>query len=146
MVKKSQGMINKEKYLSDGHKIPTCVNKGCNNDVVVRDWKYFSFKHCCGNCNTRMQKGLPPRKGVTFYKKKYCENIDARLGFECPVKKGFDFPNSVLHGDHIDGNHENNSMQNLQTLCSICHHLKGLKDGDFISSKKGRDLSKIIDS
>ena len=72
MVKKSQGMINKEKYLSDGHKIPTCVNKGCNNDVVVRDWKYFSFKHCCGNCNTRMQKWLPPRKGVTFYKKKYC--------------------------------------------------------------------------
>ena len=32
-------------------------------------------------------------------------------------------------------------VENLQTLCSICHHLKGMSTGDFVSSKKGRKLS-----
>lgn len=26
--------------------------------------------------------------------------------------------------DHIDGNHKNNSLENLQTLCANCHRLK----------------------
>jgi 5-methylcytosine-specific restriction endonuclease McrA len=95
----------------------------------------------CSDCTFRIQKNRPPREGVTFSKKKYCENKDGRLGFICPVNSMFEFPNSVLHGDHIDGNHENNKPENLQTLCCICHHLKGLRDGDFISAKKGRKLS-----
>ena len=56
MVKKSQGMINKEKYLSDGHKIPTCVNKGCNNDVVVIKDRFFTYandKIAKNYCNTK---------------------------------------------------------------------------------------------
>ena len=141
MKEKTQAMKNKEEYLSSGKKIPKCSNKGCDNDVIVRDWKYYSFKHKCGDCTNRLQKGLPPREGVTFYKKNYCENKDGRLGFTCPVNSDFIFPNSVLHGDHIDGNHENNEPENLQTLCSICHHLKGMSTGDFVSSKKGRKLS-----
>ena len=140
-MKKTQGILNKEKYLSEGNKIPKCVNDGCDNDVIVRDWKYYSFKHLCSRCNSLMKKNLPPPLGVTFYKKRYCENKDGRLGFKCPVDPNFEFPHSVLHGDHIDGDHENNTMQNLQTLCSICHHLKGLKSGDFVSAIKGRDLS-----
>ena len=138
---KSQAMINKENYLAQGKKIPTCVNNGCNNDVIVRDWKYYSFKHMCGDCTRRLQNNLDPRPGVTFYKKRYCENKDARLGFKCPVNEEFNFPNSVLHGDHINGDHEDNRSENLQTLCSICHHLKGMKSGDFVSAKKGRNLS-----
>lgn len=138
---KTTAMKNKEEYLASGKKIPKCVNKGCNNDVIVRDWKYYSFKHICSDCQRRLSKGLPPRDGVTFYKKNYCENKDARLGFKCPVNEDFQFPNSVLHGDHIDGDHENNEPENLQTLCSICHHLKGMKSGDFISAAKGRKLS-----
>lgn len=141
MKKKTIAIQNKEKWIADGKRIPKCVNDGCNNNVIVRDWKYYSFKHLCSNCTNRMQKGLPPLSGITYYKKGYCENKDGRLGFTCPVKKGFDFPYSVLHGDHIDGNHENNSLENLQTLCSICHHIKGKKTGDFNSAKKGRKLS-----
>ena len=138
---KTQAMRNKENYLAAGNRIPTCVNKGCNNNVIVRDWKYYSFKHMCSDCTARLQKGLPPRAGVTSYKKNYCENKDGRLGFECPVNEKWNFPNSVLHGDHKDGDHENNVIENMQTLCSICHHLKGLHSGDFISSEKGRTLS-----
>jgi 5-methylcytosine-specific restriction endonuclease McrA len=138
---KTQAMLNKEKFLADGKEIPTCSNKGCINKVVVRDWKYYSFKHTCGDCMRRIKKGLSPREGVTFYKKNYCENKDGRFGFVCPVKNNFEFPSSVLHGDHIDGNHQNNNPKNLQTVCSICHHMKGLNSGDFDSSKKGRKLS-----
>jgi len=134
-------MQNKKKYLEEGNKIPKCVNQGCDNDVIVRDWKYYSFKHLCGDCSRRIRNGLPPREGVTFHKKDYCENKDGRLGFECPVKDDYKLPSSSLHGDHIDGNHENNLPENLQTLCSICHHIKGLKEGDFNSAHKGRTLS-----
>jgi len=134
-------MMNKERYLAEGNKIPTCVNQGCENNVVVRDWKYYSFKHVCSNCKSREKAGLPMRDGVTSYKQRFCENKDGRLGFVCPVSNEFQFPNNVLHGDHIDGDHENNNPQNLQTLCSICHHIKGHKSGDFNSAEKGRTLS-----
>ena len=141
MSEKTIAMQNKERYLADGNKIPTCVNQGCNNNVIVRDWKYYSFKHVCSNCKQREQKGLPMRTGVVSYKKRYCENQDGRLGFTCPVSLDFELPNGVLHGDHLDGDHENNEMENLQTLCSICHHIKGKNSGDFNSASKGRKLS-----
>ena len=141
VMTKTQAMLNKEQYFAEGKKIPTCANKGCSNDVIVRDWKYYSFKHMCSDCTSRMQKGRPPRPGVTFYKKTYCENKDGRLGFTCPVDVNFNFPYSVLHGDHKNGNHEDNRPKNLQTLCAICHHIKGLKSGDFNSAQKGRTLS-----
>ena len=141
MPEKTIAMQNKERYLAEGNRIPICVNQGCENNVIVRDWKYYSFKHVCSNCKSREQKGLPMRMGVVSYKKRYCENRDGRLGFKCPVRSDFKFPNNVLHGDHIDGDHENNIANNLQTLCSICHHIKGLKTGDFVSAIKGRDLS-----
>ena len=141
MSEKTIAMQNKERYLAEGNKIPTCVNQGCNNNVIVRDWKYYSFKHVCSNCKHREQRGMPMRPGVRSYKKKYCENEDGRLGFYCPVSLDFELPNGVLHGDHLDGDHENNQMENLQTLCSICHHIKGKISGDFNSASKGRTLS-----
>lgn len=39
----------------------------------------------------------------------------------------------VLHVDHIDGNHENNAPENLQTLCSRCHSIKTVINGDTLS-------------
>jgi len=138
---KTIAMLNKQRYLEEGNKIPTCANLGCDNDVDVRDWKNYSFRHYCSNCINRLKKGLPPREGVFFSKKQHCENIDGRLGFVCPVDPNWEFPNNVLHGDHIDGNHENNVPENIQTLCSICHHMKGLATGDFVSARKGRRLS-----
>lgn len=33
-----------------------------------------------------------------------------------------------LDVDHIDGNHNNNSIDNLQTLCANCHRLKTKMD------------------
>lgn len=33
--------------------------------------------------------------------------------------------------DHIDGNHKNNELSNLQTLCSNCHRLKTFLNKDW---------------
>ena len=140
MKEKTQGILNKEKFFAKGEKLPICSNKGCTNNVIVRDWKYYSFKHMCGDCSRRIRLGLEPKDGVTFFKKKYCENKDGRFGFVCPVREDFNFPSSVLHGDHIDGDHQNNIPENLQTVCAICHHMKGMKSGDFNSAAKGRKL------
>ena len=38
MSEKSLGMKNKEKYLSEGKKIPKCVNKGCDNSCCFHDF------------------------------------------------------------------------------------------------------------
>jgi 5-methylcytosine-specific restriction endonuclease McrA len=141
MQEDSLGIQNKKKFYDSGQTLPICSNDGCNNFVVVRDWKYYSFKHHCSDCLRRIQRGLDPRDGVVFHKKNYCENKDGRLGFICPVDPTFNFPNNVLHDDHVNGDHYDNSPSNLMTLCSICHAIKGLKSGDFVSARKGRKLN-----
>ena len=51
-----------------------------------------------------------------------------------------------LDVDHIDGNHANNSPENLQTLCANCHRLKTHLQRDNLrgrdSGQKGRNGGK----
>lgn len=133
----------KTKFFALGYRLPTCANDGCDKPVIVRDWKNWSFKNYCSDCNRRMRKGLPARSGVRFHKKDYCENRDGRLGFTCPVTNGFQLPHYTLHSDHIDGNRENNHPNNIQTLCAVCHAIKGMQQKDFHSSIKGRKMGQL---
>jgi len=64
-------------------------------------------------------------RGYTAYKKTYCENIDGRLGKICTTTVSHP---KELTVDHIDGNHDNDDPDNLQTLCACCHNLKTHQD------------------
>ena len=56
-----------------------------------------------------------------MFKKKCCESC------------GFIALHSVqLDIDHIDGNHSNNEVDNLMTLCSNCHRLKTYVNKDHM--------------
>jgi hypothetical protein len=84
----------------------------------------------------------PSRK----YRKPYCENVDGRLGFVCTTTIPKTLPNGkVFDGwldvDHIDGNPNNNNVENFQTLCSCCHAYKTLVNGD--SKTPGRKFYRI---
>ncbi len=146
----SQAMRNKRVFLEEGNQIPKCANDGCSSNVVVRDWKYYSFKTFCGKCTKAMQENWGSSRfeeyggiieNVRFIKKRYCENKDSRLGFPCPIIDNYQFVSGLLHSDHIDGDHENNDPSNVQTLCNICHYKKGEASGDYDSSIRGRNLS-----
>lgn len=73
------------------------------------------------------------------FRKDYCENKDARLGFKCTTtiinpqthpeifeaNENVDAAwNGLLHVDHINGDPSDNREENLQTLCVCCHTIK----------------------
>lgn len=66
------------------------------------------------------------------YRKTYCENIDGRLGEKCTST--IHWP-GMLHVDHIDGNHDNDDPENLQTLCANCHSWKTNQEMDWENRK-----------
>jgi hypothetical protein len=128
----------KNKFYELGNTLPKCVNPGCENYVAVRNWGNWSFKSECSRCQSDRKKGLI-REGITIHKKEYCENIDGHLGFKCPVPtkeswKGFEI--GCLDLDHIDGDHNNNSIENVKTYCKLCHNKKSVESGDCSNKKK----------
>ena len=40
----------------------------------------------------------------------------------------------VITTDHIDGNHSNNSLENLSHICVVCHAVKTIISGDYLTS------------
>ena len=44
-----------------------------------------------------------------------------------------------LDVDHIDGNHDNNDVTNLQTLCATCHRAKTIEAGDHLTPRYDTD-------
>ena len=123
----------KARFFAEGHTLPICVNDGCNNNVQVREWKYWSFKSECSSCATARKKGID-RPGVTRHKKNYCENNDGHLGWTCPVSTFVGFETS-LDLDHLDGDHHNNVPSNVKTYCKLCHGRKSILNGDCNSNK-----------
>ena len=73
-----------------------------------------------------------------IHRKKFCENIDGRLGFKCKAKI-IDYEWQV-DVDHKDGNSSNNDPKNLQSLCKNCHAIKTKQSQDW--STPGRKTLK----
>lgn len=103
-----------------------CLNRNCNNIFKFRSNK----KYCSRNCkqkekdyrlNSRRRRQSP----YIIYKKEFCEYCNFIPIHSCQ-----------LDVDHIDGNHENNNIDNLQTLCANCHRLKTHLNRDWGKNNK----------
>lgn len=109
---------------------PNCIRCGLkaryhtkNSDGSVKYWR-----NICTMCHKN--------QGQTQYKyrinkKTYCETC----GFIAVHRVQLDV-------DHIDGNHKNDTVENLQTICANCHRLKTVMAGDhngiaYIPDKSG---------
>jgi 5-methylcytosine-specific restriction endonuclease McrA len=112
-------------------KRPTCCNIGCSKPCHVSNYLKSRpiYRPYCGQCHLASMGRKDYAEGVTPAKKSYCENSDARLGFKC-FSKGVKMPSFMLDLDHISGNHHNNRINNLQTLCKCCHSAKTKMFGD----------------
>lgn len=84
-----------------------------------------NYRPVCSGCHKERTKGVRHDKLKTkpyiVHKKDICE----LCGF-VPVHS------CQLDVDHIDGNHDNNDISNLQTLCANCHRLKTYINKDWI--------------
>lgn len=131
----------RDAWVARGNTWPTCINEGCSKDCAARDWKNSgipSIRTECSRCNIARRNGkvLP---GITFHKKRDCENQDGHLGFICPINRTLDDwkdPDSYSHlleMDHKDGKGaaHNNAPENVETLCKLCHGMKGMRKNDF---------------
>lgn len=111
---------------------PRCINKNCINPVAVSKGTIYlskgrEIRSVCSQCHLASYKKKPLKPGVIAHKKTKCENEDGHLGFNC--SSIIHYP-GVLELDHIDGNHNNNIPENLQTLCVVCHKYKSFINGD----------------
>ena len=98
------------------------------------------IKGICIECNKNVQTLRQTIKGVKIYRAtcSSCHSKKYRSKFKYKSHKkdtcescGFKAVHSCqLDVDHIDGNHNNNKLSNLQTLCANCHRLKTITNGD----------------
>ena len=119
---------------------PTCINLNCERLVVYSHTKKSGDKRwrpVCGRCHLASYGAKPLDEGVVEVKKTYCENIDERLDYKCTATIPY---KGALELDHIDGNVLNNVVDNVQTLCKVCHSYKSHKSNDF---KKNRNKQPI---
>lgn len=116
----------KLKELYSSHKMVLKVNiiKKCTHD---------------GCSNTAKNKGLS-KHGFTKYSK-YCKTHETNYyekpyrlhkNNECSICGFIPVHKCQLDVDHIDGNKQNNNINNLQTLCANCHRLKTHLQKDYI--------------
>lgn len=95
--------------------------------------KYRKF---CRICERRMYGGIEARRR---YRDRTRSPYREHLKESCELC-GF-IPVNVcqLDIDHIDGNHSNNSLDNLQTLCANCHRLKTFLNRDWENKKHNNE-------
>lgn len=110
----------------------TCENPGCQN---IQQYQYTSkkgvryYRKICAPCHFS-RLGI---QGWEYknHRKDYCENARGKykgwLGVPCCIEE---FPKRFLSVDHLDGDHDNNELDNLMTLCPTCHGVKTWIFGD----------------
>ena len=100
--------------------IENCINVTAANPIK-RDGTY-TFQSKCWKHRSK--------KGVNGYRLSYRPYL-AHKGSKCDRCGFMPEHEGQLDVDHIDGNHNNNDPNNLQTLCANCHRLKTITKGEF---------------
>lgn len=99
-----------------------CVS--CNKNLQKRIGSTNLYKPICSQCDKRRYgykyKNRVQVKGYRKYKTNICSMCSFTSDYSCQ----FDV-------DHIDGNHQNDNVTNLQTLCANCHRLKTYINKDW---------------
>lgn len=94
---------------------------------------YIKVDHAERDC---MHCGSPfkPKRADAVFCKRRCKELNRKAPYRAHkeimcIRCGF-IPEDKcqLDVDHIDGNHNNNNLDNLQTLCANCHRLKTKED------------------
>lgn len=79
-------------------------------------------KYCSKACVNKPIKAIWKAKFTTVRK-----NMIARGMLKCCQKCGYNEVPKILGIHHVDGNRENNELNNLMILCPICHSLEHQK-------------------
>jgi len=113
---------------------PTCLNYGCDKKVTHSGGPKSGgrYRPFCSRCHKANFGKATLKTGVKPFRTGKCCNSDGRLGFHCAIN--YDIAQWTLgmtEIDHIDGNHLNNSIENVQELCPLCHSRKSKLNGDF---------------
>lgn len=86
-----------------------CGNNPCTTRGRLADGVRPKYKSVCSSCKSNSNR----KRIYRSYVKNKCD----LCGFMAINKCQIDI-------DHIDGNHNNDSKENLQSLCANCHRLK----------------------
>ena len=100
-----------------------CGKLGHNTGTKDSNGHYYYRQICESHHNEKY--GMKSGK-YTIYKKTYCER--------CFISDN-KMSSSILQVDHKDGNKNNNSPANLQTLCYTCHKDKTSICKDWINKE-----------
>lgn len=111
--------------MREADQAPVCINPLCNKPCSHDGARY---RPVCSACH----KHGGARPGAVNRKTYKCENVDGRLGFPCVVDWS-KVPSwwRITQLDHKDGNHMNNTLDNIQELCNVCHPIKSHLSGDL---------------
>ena len=118
--------------------IPNCDKNAHNTNTTLNpkyrksSWVAKEFGGDGYVCGTHHQKKYLIGDWIyKIHRKKYCENIDGRLGFKCTTT--IIDPEWQLDTDHINGDPSDNREENLQTFCKCCHPIKTRDSKDYAS-------------
>ena len=118
--------------------IPNCDKNAHNTNTTLNPryrkskWVAEEFGGDGYVCGTHHQKKYLIGDWIyKIHRKKYCENIDGRLGFKCTTT--IIDPEWQLDTDHINGDPSDNREENLQTFCKCCHAIKTRDSKDYAS-------------
>lgn len=100
-------------------------------------WNKNNFDYSSFSNGTRKAKGAPTIKALSYLREQKCENCGITEWLGQPI-------NLQVH--HINGDHLDNSLENLQLLCPNCHSYtnnwrkkivkKEVSEEDFVNALK----------